>query len=453
MRAQGKKVTKSSITHNRLVFIDIARSIAILMMLEGHFIYMALAEHYRSEDYFFYNLWSFPRGLTAPLFFTVSGLVFTYLLVRRKTPFFKNKRVKKGGWRALKLIGWGYLLQVNFFLLLTTGSLNDYALIFHVLQCIGVSLLLIIVCYGISKTVKVVPFFIVLIVAGILVFIYKPTLHAADLSGLHPLFENMLLRITDGRDYSSLFPIFPFVGYAFLGAAVGAFASNNPQRVYTHSFVFVMMTIAFLVYFFVADLLSFFSPLFESVGWEPVAEEAYLFTNFSIVLFGLAVIIILGKHKRRLRLIYYRKLQFLRSWFFPIAFYSAGAACVLYDLLIMEAQQLMVLPTLSVNAIGQGLLFVGVILTAAKLIRWNYNLFIKMGQHTLSIYIVHMIILYASIFGVGLKNSLYRSLDPWSALVGAIAFMVFFTYFVKHIEKINRFYRGINRQLTQKKQH
>lgn len=421
------------------------------MMLEGHFIYMALAESYRSEDYFFYNLWCFPRGLTAPLFFTVSGLVFTYLLVRKSAPFFKNVRVKKGSKRAVKLVLWGYALQINFLLLFTSGELNDYAIVFHVLQCIGASLLVIIVCFGITRLLKVIPFFIVLGLAGITVFVLKPTIYAADLSTLHPFFENMLIQTAEGRESASLFPVFPWVGYALLGAAVGAFVSNRPHRVYTHSFVLALTVIASATYFFIDDVLTVISPYFEKLGWTSFAEQWFLFTNFSIVLFGLAVIIVLGKHKRRLRLMYYRRFQFLRSWLFPVAFFTSGAACITYDLFFVQTEQLMVFPTLSVNALGQGLLFAGVLLTAAKLIYWNYNLFIKIGQHTLSIYIVHMIILYASVFGVGLKNSLYRSLDPWSALVGAIAFMVFFTYFVKHIERINRFYRGIIPFLSRKK--
>src|SRR5690554_7614997 len=146
--------------HNRLVFIDVARSIAILMMLEGHFIVMSLTESHRGNDIFLYDIWRFTRGLTAPLFFTVSGLVFTYLLVRNKEPFLKNKRVKKGLSRGIQLILWGYALQLNLFFLfkglLQNGeyTFSGYLYIFHVLQCIGASLIVVILLYGLNRDRK-----------------------------------------------------------------------------------------------------------------------------------------------------------------------------------------------------------------------------------------------------------------------------------------------------------
>ncbi|MEY3438366.1 MAG: hypothetical protein RL265_951, partial [Bacteroidota bacterium] len=41
----------------RLKFIDMARSIAILLMLEGHFTGSALSNEYKSSEYFLYTVW------------------------------------------------------------------------------------------------------------------------------------------------------------------------------------------------------------------------------------------------------------------------------------------------------------------------------------------------------------------------------------------------------------
>ena len=98
----------------RLKFIDMARSIAILMMLEGHFTGAALAWEYRSYDYTLFQVWHLLHGLTSPLFFTVTGLIFVYLLVGNKdVSFSENPRVKKGGKRILQLLFWGYAIQLN----------------------------------------------------------------------------------------------------------------------------------------------------------------------------------------------------------------------------------------------------------------------------------------------------------------------------------------------------
>ena len=107
--------TTEKVKKPRLQFIDMARSFAILLMLEGHFTGAALANQYRNEDYILYNIWHNLHGLTSPLFFTVTGLVFVYLLTGTNSvePFFQNSRVKKGFNRVSMLLFWGYIIQLS----------------------------------------------------------------------------------------------------------------------------------------------------------------------------------------------------------------------------------------------------------------------------------------------------------------------------------------------------
>ena len=81
---------------NRLFFIDAIRAWAILMMLQGHFIDGLLDPYYRDGANLAYKTWLYFRGITAPVFFTVSGFIFTYLLMRAPTVGRDNPRVKKG---------------------------------------------------------------------------------------------------------------------------------------------------------------------------------------------------------------------------------------------------------------------------------------------------------------------------------------------------------------------
>jgi uncharacterized membrane protein len=106
----------------RLRFIDIARSVAILLMLEGHFVDLTLAEEHRTRGVWLYETWHYIRGMTAPMFFTVTGLVFAYLLTgARESGFWQVPRVRKGIRRAGELLFWGYLLQINLRLLPDAG--------------------------------------------------------------------------------------------------------------------------------------------------------------------------------------------------------------------------------------------------------------------------------------------------------------------------------------------
>lgn len=411
-------------------------------MLEGHFIVMALSEEYRGNEYFFYDIWRFTRGLTAPLFFTVSGLVFTYLLVRKEQPFFRNKRVKKGVSRTVKLILWGYALQLNL-LYIFKGDFSGYFYIFHVLQCIGLSLFVVILLYGVYKLFRIVPFYLILALGGLLGFALKPTIYSLDFSGVHPMIENIFVVTSEDRSFKSIFALFPWVGFTLLGGMVGAFVSKRPQHVYTNWFPLALTIIAILLNTIPDFLLSIVQPFFTMFGMEPFVGLGYLFARFGQALFVFAIIIIIGKHKRYLRLLYYRKLSFLRSWLLPICSFLIGAILLVihFSYLSNINEKIMVFSTLSLCALGHFFLFLGVVLTSAKLIKWNYDLFIKIGQNTLSIYIIHVMILYAGLFGFGLNKIISRALDPWYAIVCAIAFILFFTYFVKYMGNIKEFYK------------
>src|SRR5690606_38472427 len=67
------------------------------------------------------------------------------------------------------------------------------------------------------------------------------------------------------------------------------------------------------------------------------------------------------------------------------------------------------------------------------------SIVMKIGEKTLNIYVVHFIIIYGSFTGIGLKHFWYKSLEPWEAVFGAIAFMAVVCIIVLNIGKTNVF--------------
>ncbi len=59
---------------------------------------------------------------------------------------------------------------------------------------------------------------------------------------------------------------------------------------------------------------------------------------------------------------------------------------------------------------------------------------LRIGQSTLSIYIIHFIILYGSFTGIGLYRFFHHSLNPYLVVPGAILFMMTSTYFALKYE-------------------
>ena len=69
------------------------------------------------------------------------------------------------------------------------------------------------------------------------------------------------------------------------------------------------------------------------------------------------------------------------------------------------------------------------------------KLFLKVGQNTFPIYVVHVIILYGGLFGFGLKPDVFdRNLSPWIAVgISTLATFVF-VMMVKYIEPLAKGY-------------
>lgn len=55
-------------------------------------------------------------------------------------------------------------------------------------------------------------------------------------------------------------------------------------------------------------------------------------------------------------------------------------------------------------------------------------IFLKIGQNTLSVYVIHFVLLYGSFTGIGLYHYFHHSMGPLQAVTGAIAFMVLCTW-------------------------
>ena len=66
---------------SRVAFLDWARALAMLVMIQDHTFDALLSQTYLHGP--FYSVWLFIRGLTAPVFFILSGVSFSIAVFRR----------------------------------------------------------------------------------------------------------------------------------------------------------------------------------------------------------------------------------------------------------------------------------------------------------------------------------------------------------------------------------
>ena len=352
-----------------------ARSFAILLMLEGHFIDLTLGAQYRSPDGLFknpdflaYDIWLLIRGYTSPMFLTMTGMVITYLFYSNNTKnYWDNIRIKKGYKRALELLFWGYLLNPTSF---------------HILQCIGIGIFGLLIIYGLYKLTRVIPLWVYYMAISFFIFSLFAPLQEHIINGERVPFpigwpdfmQNMVLAPFK----RSMFPLAPNLGYTFFGAAIGVLLHS---KWITKN----KWTIPIFLFSLGIVLINFSTDIFEIA--HKIIQET---TGGS--------------------LIYLIK----SNWLF--------------------------------ETLGWVLIILSILATFEKLVTIKENLFIRVGQNTLSIFILHMMLLYGAVIRVGVSTFFSKSknpLNPYEAGIGASLFITLFVLMIYYNEPLNIWFNKV----------
>lgn len=406
----------------RLEYIDIIRSVAIIMMLEGHFMTLSLQPIFRNVENPIYAFWKFSRGITAPLFLSISGLIFTYLLLNNKTQGWHNPRVQKGFKRIGTLILLGYLLQFNLSTFFFGGRplFTSLTEIFHVLQCIGTSLFMLIGVYLLRTYWIKIPLGILLLILGLFVMIISPTLYETNYANIPRFIENILIVSKNISINTSVFPLFPWCGYVFLGGTLGALIVKIKD--FAHHFMFpIALIIAGLTFKYITYLiLGFIQILPFFITLKPFQYQ-YEPVRFCQVLVFIGMIILI--HKIIISIKEKIHFQMSKTHSYILLGFSFALGCYFFTQYLQTVYQ---------NIIAYVFFFVPIIITVWKLTGWNYRTFLKIGQNTLSVYVLHVIILYRGLFGFKFGSYFKDHLNPFFSISGAIVFVFFFLAYTQY---------------------
>ena len=240
---------------NRIIFIDLLRTFAVLQMVQGHTVDVLLSNDYRNFDSTVFSIWFFMRGMTAPIFLFTSGTVFTYLLRLAKEPFLENHRVKKGLYRFLLLVGLGYLIRYPTFSIIDFSEVTPAQwtifLSVDVLQLIGFGILFILILSFISEKVGNRDSFIFLL-GALFFFGLWPLAAQINWTNYFPV----PIAAYFYEETGSLFPIFPWVGYLLCGAMLGSHLAKKPLIFRTTQFSLKLAIIGALLIIMFAVIRS-----------------------------------------------------------------------------------------------------------------------------------------------------------------------------------------------------
>ncbi|HVZ15669.1 MAG TPA: heparan-alpha-glucosaminide N-acetyltransferase domain-containing protein [Terriglobales bacterium] len=203
---------------SRLVQVDLVRVIAMALMVQGHTLDVLLKPAYQSA--WWYNLWQFCRGFTAPTFLLLSGFSFALATIRKF-----DDHIVVGSKLFARLRKFAFFVLLGYSMHFPVHSIRDlsYAgsdawLSFSqvdVLQTIGLSLIFL---QLLVLAVRRKWLFAAITLVGSLAIAFTAPLlwNSAAVNALPLAFRSALIGTT-----GSLFPLLPWSAYVLLGAGLG----------------------------------------------------------------------------------------------------------------------------------------------------------------------------------------------------------------------------------------
>jgi uncharacterized membrane protein len=206
---------------NRRRDIDWMRGLAVLCMVEHHTFDAFLRPdlHGTTPD----RIFRFIGGFAAPSFLFLAGLAMALVLHKRTTTpsglaaaragtVSRRDAALSGMKRGLYIVFGAYVFRMQEWVLAFGGASWRDLLRIDILNCIGIALVLVALVFWLGKG-RIGAF----LLAAFAVLAATPAVSAADLSALPQHLGDYL----NGTMPRAIFPLFPWIAHAFLGAAAG----------------------------------------------------------------------------------------------------------------------------------------------------------------------------------------------------------------------------------------
>ena len=266
----------TGVAAHRVIFIDLARAVAVFLMIQGHTVSALLAPDYRAGRVF--DVWVFQRGLTSCLFLLLSGFAFSIATSRHWPSHVRPSRAmakRLSRFSFFVVLGYALHFPVARFVHLryaTEESWRSFTAV-DVLQLIGVTFVIVQALVFVSRTRR--AFAVAAFVLCAVVILATPYVWNVEWTRVLPLPVASYFSERTG----SQFPLFPWIAYVLLGAGLG--------QVYAHwgSTHLAAFATRVLLAGGVAMLLGAVV-LFQFTAWQAVAFQFLLRSGAVLVVLG-----------------------------------------------------------------------------------------------------------------------------------------------------------------------
>ncbi len=206
-------------TSGRVLFVDLARAVAVLFMIQGHTLAVLLGPEYQGGAAF--NFWLYLRGLTSCAFLMLSGFSFSLATDRHwadyqaATPRLRRRLVRFGVFLLL-----GYAMRIPVRPLSNLGHVTPEQwqafTAVDILQIVAVTLTVLQALAWFAGTRRRLAVGALAACAGVVLL--TPLVWQVNWNGVVPVVVASYMSAANG----SIFPLFPWAAYILFGAAIGA---------------------------------------------------------------------------------------------------------------------------------------------------------------------------------------------------------------------------------------
>jgi uncharacterized membrane protein len=211
----------SGVHAHRVIFIDLARALAVLFMLYGHTIDALLSPAYRTGTW--YEVWLFQRGLTSSLFLLLSGFAFSVATSRH---WASHVQLSPAVWArtrrfvVLVLLGYGLHFPMGRFIDLPWATSAQWTpfLAVDILQLIGVTFIGVQVLAMVTRSRNV--FAVAALTLMVVIVAVSPVMWSAEWTTFLPRALAAYFFPLQGA-VLPLFPLFPWSAFILFGVGLG----------------------------------------------------------------------------------------------------------------------------------------------------------------------------------------------------------------------------------------
>lgn len=270
-------------TRTRVVFVDVARALAVLFMIFGHSLNVLLDPAYQQNIAF--DALLFLRGLTSCTFLLLSGFAFTVASTHYwDAHLHLSRRMFARLRRFAFFVALGYLMRfparrLEHFRFVSADGWQTFLTV-DILQCIGVTLIGLQLLVLVTRTQR--RFAVASAALAAAVVLLTPLAWATNWRAHLPLGVAAYLSPATG----SLFPLMPWAAFPLLGAALG--------YVYVTAWVHDPMQFSRRVLLPGGLVMAASGVVFALVPFEPFGHTDFWFTspNLFLVRAGLVLIVL-----------------------------------------------------------------------------------------------------------------------------------------------------------------